>query len=132
MDCGTHGKTDTRVQPHACVRVTYVEAGAVVWRRCLECHHAERGKWVGGVRVAGGPELLHPEQGGGPMTGRERALTGCWHYDYAQHCVQCDPATYGTCEPDCAVEHEHCTCATEGHATCAVHEDEASCEEEEA
>lgn len=41
---------------HECLRFSYREAGAVVWRRCLTCHREERGKWVGGISVAGGRE----------------------------------------------------------------------------
>lgn len=57
---------------------------------------------------------------------RDRDHQGCWHYSYRGFCVTCDPASYGPCESDCSYAHEHCTCdgTAEGHASCAVHEDE--------
>jgi hypothetical protein len=60
----------------------------------------------------------------------ERETHGCWHYDYEKHCVQCDPASYGSCPADCDVDHVCCTC-DEAHAACEVHADEDSCEDEE-
>lgn len=29
-----------------CFRFTYRWAGPVVWRRCLDCGHEERGRWI--------------------------------------------------------------------------------------
>lgn len=32
--------------PCDCSRFTYTEAGAVVWRRCLDCGYTERGRFI--------------------------------------------------------------------------------------
>jgi hypothetical protein len=65
-----------------------------------------------------------------PLHTECRALHGCWHYDYERHCVQCDPASYGACEADCAVEHEHCSCDGPDQ-DCAVHPEEDEEEDED-
>jgi hypothetical protein len=36
---------------HASDRFTYHQADPVVWRRCLDCGHTERGRWVRAVSV---------------------------------------------------------------------------------
>lgn len=72
--------------------------------------------------------------------GREaRDLRGCWHFNYEDFCVTCDPASHGPCDHvmvegelvlTCGYHHTHCTCDLD-RAGCDVHADEVEAEEGE-